>query len=881
MIKLGIRTKIIILSLIAGFVPFVITGILGYRTASLSLREQAFNQLVSVREAKKKQIEDYFSNIRKQIQTFSEDKMIIDAMKEFKDAFNEFQESNSMYASQLEEYRAVLRSYYTGDFTDEYKRRNDGRNPDAEDYFNQIDDESVALQYFYIKTNHNPLGEKHRLDFADDNSAYSRLHGYYHPIIRNYLEKFGYYDIFLVDPVSGGIVYSVFKELDFSTSLTDGPYAKTNLGRVFREVNDSNDPNYVKLVDYEPYPPSYEDAASFIASPIFDGTEKVGVLIFQMPIDKINMVMTSNNDWMNVGLGESGETYLIGDDFTMRNQSRFIIEDKENYFEQLKKIGANQGLLNIIKAKESTILLQKVKTKGTKAAISGETNIEIFPDYRNVLVLSAYAPLDIKDVRWAIMSEIDEEEALRPVIELANSVFEVAGITGILVILAVFLSVKITKPIKKLIEGTKKIAEGDLTFRIETKSKDEIGYLAASFNEMVSRLGESKKQLQDYAEHLEERVEEKTVEIRKISHAIEQSSSTILITDIKGNIEYTNPRFTQLTSYTSEEAIGKKPSILKSGKTPPEVYKELWKTIMSGNEWRGEFCNKKKNGELYWESASISPVKNDAGVITHFIAVKEDITERKQMEEKLEKRVEQRTSDIKQLLLQKDAFINQLSHDLKTPLTPLVALLPMVESRINNQETKRLLGLIMKNVDYMKILTERTLQLARLNSPSVRLNLERVDILSEIRDIIVNFLPVFEERGIKVVNNTTPPIIVEADRTLIKELLHNIISNAVNYSNGEGVVTFDNFSNSNNVEILISDNGVGIKMGQLRHVFEEFYKVDDSRHDRSSTGLGLAICKSIIERHGGAIWAESLGTGQGTTVHFTLPTIQGERQKNG
>jgi signal transduction histidine kinase len=241
----------------------------------------------------------------------------------------------------------------------------------------------------------------------------------------------------------------------------------------------------------------------------------------------------------------------------------------------------------------------------------------------------------------------------------------------------------------------------------------------------------------------------------------------------------------------------------------------------------------------------------------------------------LEERVEQRTSEIKQLLGQKDAFVNQLSHDLKTPLTPLVALLPMLANRTEDPESKRMLELVMDNVGYMKNLTERTLQLARLNSPSVQLKSEKVDLVSEIGNLIDSLSPVFEEKGIKVVNNTTPPLDVDVDRVLIKELLHNLISNAVKYTNGNGVITFDNFFNDDNVEILISDNGVGIEAEQLSHIFEEFYKVDTSRHDRSSTGLGLAICKRIIERHGGSIWAESSGSGQGTTMHFTLPSIQG------
>ncbi len=246
----------------------------------------------------------------------------------------------------------------------------------------------------------------------------------------------------------------------------------------------------------------------------------------------------------------------------------------------------------------------------------------------------------------------------------------------------------------------------------------------------------------------------------------------------------------------------------------------------------------------------------------------------------LEERVEQRTAKIKQLLKQKDAFVNQLSHDLKTPLTPLVALLPMLASRTEDTESKRILNLVMDNVDYMKNLTEMTLQLAQLNSSSVQLKLEKVNLVSEIGKLIDSLSPVLEEKGIKVVNNTILPLEVEVDKMLIKELLHNLISNAVKYTNGNGVVTFDITMSGGKVKVSVKDNGVGMIEEQLKRVFEEFYKVDDSRNDRSSTGLGLAICQCIIEKHGGSIWAESQGIGHGTTVHFTLPTRQGKRQKN-
>ncbi|MDR4505487.1 MAG: methyl-accepting chemotaxis protein [Candidatus Scalindua sp.] len=522
--KMGMGIKIITLFLVAGIIPFVVMGILGNRSASTSLQKQAFNQLVSVRETKKKQIEDYFTTIRKQVHTFSGNKMVVDAMKEFKVAFKEFQKENELTDSQLKEYRSSLKSYYTGDFAAEYRNQNNGKVPQTASYLNQLDDDSIALQYVYIKENHNQLGEKHKLDYADDRSTYSRIHAEYHPVIRDFLEQFGYYDIFLVDPDSGDIVYSVYKELDFTTSLKDGPYAGTNLGRVFREANNSSNPNYVKLEDFEPYPPSYEGAASFIASPIYDGSRKVGVLLFQMPIDKINQVMTSGNDWKGVGLGESGETYLIGKDLQMRNQSRFLIEDSDGYFAMMKGLGTNQEVLDAIKAKGSTILLQKVETKGTQAAVSGKTDVEIFSDYHNVPVLSAYAPLNIKDVEWAIMAEIDEEEILRPVAALTRQMYTIAcGLIAFIVglgYLVTRITGKVTNVIKSMVSSLTESSTQIASASAEVSSSSQS--LAEGTSEQASSLEETSASMEEISSTTKQNAEN----AKEASHLATQCNQT-------------------------------------------------------------------------------------------------------------------------------------------------------------------------------------------------------------------------------------------------------------------------------------------------------------------------------------------------------------------
>ena len=159
----------------------------------------------------------------------------------------------------------------------------------------------------------------------------------------------------------------------------------------------------------------------------------------------------------------------------------------------------------------------------------------------------------------------------------------------------------------------------------------------------ISPVRNSKGVITHYIAVKEDITERKKMEdeLRKLSHAIEQSPVTVMITDVKGNIEYVNPKFTQLTGYTSEEVMGKNPRFLKPDNIPSETYRKLWETITSGGEWRGEMCNKKKNGDIYWEFASISPVRNSKGVITHFIGVKEDITERKKAEEERNKHIQE------------------------------------------------------------------------------------------------------------------------------------------------------------------------------------------------------------------------------------------------
>src|SRR5689334_15052437 len=289
--------------------------------------------------------------------------------------------------------RARLAKYYIGDFMQEFEKRNTGRKLDMASTVAQLPDLAMNLQYQYIAANQNPLGAKNSLDRANDGSRYSELHAALHPYLRTALRQFGLYDIFLVEPKNGTVVYTVFKELDFATSLISGPYAKTKLGDAFRQTWNLDKPGLVALSEFGEYLPSYNDQAAFLGTPVFDGGKKIGVLLVQVPIDKINSVMTHEGKWKERGLGDTGETYLVSAaDGTPRSIARGAVEDINAYSRSVLGAGFAQGLANAVQTKGTSIGLVPIKTQATADVF--EKNVAgfgVYPNYAKVPVLGAYA----------------------------------------------------------------------------------------------------------------------------------------------------------------------------------------------------------------------------------------------------------------------------------------------------------------------------------------------------------------------------------------------------------------------------------------------------------------------------------------------------------
>jgi len=372
--------------------------------------EAKFDQLKSITSTKKRNIEYYFDIIRSQIVTYAENKMVIEAMQAFASAFGMLSAGNKAHEEES------VKHYYVTEFMP--RLRDNVARTDAMESFLPPPGVATTLQYLFISSNPYPTGQKSLMIAPRDARAYGQVHVQYHPTMLSFLEKFGYYDIFLIDPGTGNIVYSVFKEVDFGTSLLTGRYRDTNFGRVVKAAIESTDKRFVKLVDFEPYAPSYHAPASFIACPIYDHDKKVGILVFQMPINKINQILTGDNHWREDGLGDTGETYLVGHDRKLRSIARDLVEDRRHYLAMLKASGYDENAIHMVDNMNTSILVEQRNLTSIGLALDGQSGTLIETDTSGEASLNAYAPLSIPDVQWVILSSMKEQEASQRINEL-------------------------------------------------------------------------------------------------------------------------------------------------------------------------------------------------------------------------------------------------------------------------------------------------------------------------------------------------------------------------------------------------------------------------------------------------------------------------------
>jgi methyl-accepting chemotaxis protein len=488
--------RLLLALLAVSLIPMGFLGVTTYRMASTALQAQAFAKLETVNTVTAKSVERYFETLHQELRVLAEDKMVAQALERFRAGFATVAAENGLDEKALPRARRDLQAFYGGDFAAEYRRRSGKDGDDTKLLVDALDDAAVCLQNLYIAANENPIGSKQQLDAADDESAYTKAHAEYHPVFRSLQQKYGVYDVFLIDATSGNVVYTVFKEIDFGASLRNGPLAATNLARAFQEAVGSGRRDAVAYGHFARYLPSCDEPASFIAAPIVEGRQVLGVVAFQIPVTKADEIIGETT-----GMGRTGETYAIGPDRMFRSNSRFA-----------KEMGVSTTIINPD---------FKVNTAPVQSALDdNKSGTALGLDYRNTPVLASWRPVTVHrdqpggqgDVRWALVSEVDATEVFQPIHQLWRLGLLIFGLTTLSVfVVSALIAQRLTR-------------EAQRQARLVSGIVDNTHALASASEELTS-----------VSQQMSAAAEETTAQANLVSAAAEQVSGNTRM--VSGSID--------------------------------------------------------------------------------------------------------------------------------------------------------------------------------------------------------------------------------------------------------------------------------------------------------------------------------------------------------
>jgi class 3 adenylate cyclase len=480
----SIRYKLLALLLLLGATTFAATGTIGYIQCRRALEQDITNQLAAVRRSKASQIETYYQTIHRHVLTLSEDRMFIDAMREFGAAcevLNAHPVPAQLRNAVLEDYRAR--------FYPEMQKLNLAR-PRVEDYL-PVTPGALRLQYDYIVKNPYPPGQRREMDSGGDASDYNRVHAKYHRSFRRIIEQFGYDDLYLIDE-TGRVVYDVNKDRDFGTSLRNGPFREGNLARIARQCLTTDNPDDVVFSDFEPYEALEGAPAQWVAIPIFQQRERLGVLALQLSTKAIDDVLTGHRGWQKDGLGQTGQSVILGAHYLLRSDVRPFLQNSEAFLRLLKANGTPDETISRIQTYKTTVLQLEARRPSVTAALEGKHGTVIEKSlFGPGLILVSFKPLNIEGLDWTVESEINLDEALKPVGEMERLfAWWGAGLLILTVIAALLITRQILRRVGALVRASRQVAAGNLAVQVEWKWRDELGILSETFNSMTKSIRE-------------------------------------------------------------------------------------------------------------------------------------------------------------------------------------------------------------------------------------------------------------------------------------------------------------------------------------------------------------------------------------------------------
>jgi methyl-accepting chemotaxis protein len=475
--SLGIRGKLLLLLLALALVPLLAVAWFARQQTVAALEAQARSALNTQLAFKRAQLVGYLDNVAKDLSTRSGDFMIANAMRAFRAGYHGWSAQTAADDSRLQAASARVHGFYEQQFGGRYAEFN-GRPPEQAALRRGLHADGYYLQDLFIASNPHPLGEKHLLDDPGDGSDYAKAHRQFHPILRNHLETFSYYDIFLVDP-DGFLVYSVFKEIDYATNLLDGPWSQSGIGAAFRAALEQDPAKPAAVADFARYGPSYEQPAMFLARPIIEQGERLGVMIVQINISHLNAIVGDRTVML-----EGQDVYTLGGDGLFRTDS----------LENPKQLNAFAAFAEP----------QRLRREGAAlaAALQGTQGMIETEGLHGETALVGYAPVDlVSGLRWAMLAEYRTAHARAGARRFTGLILLTSAVLAIaIVVVGLWQAARFTTPIHALARGAQRIAgEGNFSLRLAPQGSDELARAGRALDQLATAVEQAIGEISEVA----------------------------------------------------------------------------------------------------------------------------------------------------------------------------------------------------------------------------------------------------------------------------------------------------------------------------------------------------------------------------------------------
>lgn len=653
-----------------------------------------------------------------------------------------------------------------------------------------------------------------------------------------------YYDLYLIDN-NGNILFTLEEAEDLGTNLFTGQYKNTRFSLTARQSLKSGK---TLFSDLEHYKPRNNSISGFLTSPLLDENgNKIGLFAVLIDVEIINTIITDRT-----GIPSTEISYLLGKDFLLRS--------------------------NINNHPEDRVLNTKINTKQSQLWIDNHKQHEFKKDQRSMAfsyqgpfgkeVLGVHRPIHLGNISWALITEIDEDDALAPARKLRQFITSLLFFVFVVVsFLAIAIANKLVNPLRQLARASQQVAKGHLNQKVTVADKNEIGQLADAFNHMLTSRQKHEVEIEDSNKKIQQALDN----LAEQSFALDQHA-IVEITDITGNIVFANEKFIAVSGYSHDELIGQNHRITNSGYHPDKYFAEMYKRITLGKVWHGEICNRAKEGHLYWVDTTIVPFNDENGTPKSYITIRTDITARKRAEKALIK-ARDSAEDAARL---KSEFLANMSHEIRTPMNGIIGMTELLLKTSLGQKQRTYAETTLNSADALLTIINDILDFSKIEAGKLELEEIPFDLEILVKDVAELMAIRCRTNNLDMLLRYKPgtPRSFLGDPGRIRQILLNLLSNAAKFTEHghillmleKGEITND----TTEIHVSVQDTGIGIPKNKQSLIFNQFDQVDGSTTRKyGGTGLGLSISSQLCEMMGGSIRVKSK-EGEGSTFSFTM-----------